>query len=203
MSDRSDDVTPASYSSRVVDAFAFAHEIHATHTRKGSGVPYITHVMAVAAIVGEHGAGEDTFIAALLHDAVEDGDGYATLDKVRDRFGTRVADTVAACSDAFEKPKPKWRARKERFVESMRGAAPHVKLIVAADKLHNLCATIGDYELLGDAVWDRFTGRRDGTLWYYTAIAQALAEGWEHPLMDDLVAAVERLHESCVKTRPG
>lgn len=199
MSVRSDDVTPASYSSRVVDAFAFAHEIHATHTRKGSGVPYITHVMAVAAIVGEHGGDEDMFIAALLHDAAEDGDGYATLDKVRARFDARVAEMVAACSDAFEKPKPKWRARKERFVESMRGAAPDVKLIVAADKLHNLCATIGDYELLGDAVWDRFTGSRDGTIWYYTAIAQALAEGWEHPLVEDLAATVERLHAACAR----
>ena len=182
------------YTSRIVDAFAFAHEIHATHTRKGLGAPYITHLMAVAAIVGEHGGDEDTFIAALLHDTVEDGDGYATLDRVRAQFGARVADMVAACSDAFENPKPKWRERKERFIETMRSAPHDVRLIVAADKLHNICATIGDYEALGDEVWMRFTGRRDGTLWYYTAIAHALAEGWEHALIDDLASAVEELH---------
>ncbi len=183
-----------SYSSRIVDAFAFAHEVHAAHTRKGSGVPYITHVMAVAAIVGEHGGGEDTFIAALLHDAVEDGDGYATLERVRSQFGVRVAEMVEACSDAFVTPKPDWRERKEKFIESMRGASPEVRLIVAADKLHNVCATIGDYNALGEDVWMRFTGGRDGTLWYYAAIAQALAEGWEHPLVDDLAGAVEELH---------
>jgi (p)ppGpp synthase/HD superfamily hydrolase len=109
-------------------------------------------------------------------------------------FGARVAEMVEACSDAFEKPRPEWRERKERFIESMRGASPEVRLIVAADKLHNVCATIGDYNALGEDVWKRFTGGRDGTLWYYAAIAQALAEGWEHPLIDDLVSAVEELH---------
>ena len=188
------------YSSRIVDAFAFAHEIHAEHTRKGSGVPYITHVMAVAAIVGEHGGDEDMFIAALLHDAVEDGDGYKTLAEVHNRFGKRASDMVEACSDAFEKPKPKWRVRKEKFIESIRTASPEVRLIVAADKLHNICATIGDYSVLGESVWERFTGRRDGTLWYYAAISEALAEGWEHPLVDDLIATVEELHRMASPT---
>lgn len=183
-----------SYSTRIVDAFAFAHEIHAEHTRKGSGVPYITHVMAVAAIVGEHGGDEDTFIAALLHDAVEDGDGYATLDRIREQFGARVADLVEACSDAFVKPKPEWRERKERFIAAIRNTNPDVKLIVAADKLHNVCATIGDCTLLGEEVWMRFTGRREGTLWYYAEISQALAQNWEHSLIDDLASAVEELH---------
>ena len=182
------------YSSLIVDAVAFAHEIHADQSRKGSGVPYITHVMAVAAIVGEHGGDEDTFIAALLHDTVEDGDGYATLGRVRERFGQRVAGIVEACTDAYEKPKPKWRERKEKFIASMHGAPPEVKLVVAADKLHNICATIGDYNALGDEVWLRFTGRRDGTLWYYAAVAHALATGWDHPLANDLTSAVEELH---------
>ena len=185
------------YSNRIVDAFAFAHEIHADHTRKGSGVPYITHVMAVAAIVGEHGGDEDSFIAALLHDAVEDGEGHATLEQIRAQFGTRVADLVEACSDAFVKPKPEWRERKERFITAMRNADPDVKLIVAADKLHNICATIGDYERIGEDLWARFNGGREGTLWYYAAIAEALADGWDHPLVDDLAATVESLHELC------
>lgn len=185
------------YTRRISDAFAFAHEIHAEHTRKGSGVPYITHVMAVAAIVGEHGGDEDTFIAALLHDAVEDGDGYATLDSIRGQFGTRVADLVEACSDAFVKPKPEWRERKEKFVATMRNADPEVKLIVAADKLHNICATIGDYERIGKELWARFNGGREGTLWYYAAIAEALADGWDHPLADDLATTVETLHALC------
>lgn len=182
------------YSSRISGAFALAQEVHAEQTRKGSGVPYITHAMAVAAIVGEHGGDEDTFIAALLHDTVEDGDGHATLERVRAQFGPRVADIVAACSDAFEKPKPKWRERKERFVETMRTAPPEVRLVVAADKLHNLCATLADYDAIGEEVWLRFTGRRVGTIWYYTAIAHALAENWEHRLLGDLASAVEELH---------
>ena len=76
----------------------------------------------------------------------------------------------------------------------MRTATPEVRLIVAADKLHNICTTIGDYCAIGDDVWERFTGRRDGTLWYYAAIAAALAEGWEHPILDDLAASVEEMY---------
>lgn len=190
------------YTHRIVEAFAFAQKVHADHTRKGADVPYITHVMAVAAIVGEHGGDEDTFIAALLHDAVEDGDGYTTLAQIRAQFGAHVADMVEACSDAFEKPKPNWRERKERFIASMCTAVPKVRLIVAADKLHNLCATIGDYRSLGEEVWRKFNGGRDGTLWYYAAIAQTLADGWDHPLIEDLVAGVEELHEICRTSHP-
>ncbi|MDZ4860601.1 MAG: HD domain-containing protein [Candidatus Hydrogenedentes bacterium] len=184
------------YSSRVADAFAFAHRIHREQTRKGSGAPYITHIMAVAGIVGEHGASEDTFIAALLHDAAEDGDGEATIEEIRRLFGERVADWVRSCSDTMVKPKPEWRPRKEQFIESIRRAPHEVRLIVAADKLHNVCATISDYHMHGDAVWERFNGGREGTLWYYVAIATALAEGWEHDLIEELAAAVEELHET-------
>ena len=186
-----------SYSTRIVDAFGFAHRIHGAHTRKGSGVPYITHVMAVAGIVGEHGGDEDVFIAALLHDAVEDGGGYATLDEIRAQFGERVAGMVEACSDSFVQPKPAWRERKLRFVEAMRTADPEVRLIVAADKLHNLCATTADYRALGESLWERFNGGRSGTLWYYGAVTEALAEGWDHPLVEDLRAVVEDLHSAC------
>ncbi|HRI86703.1 MAG TPA: HD domain-containing protein [Candidatus Hydrogenedentes bacterium] len=188
--------TSTPYSTRIVNAFALAHRVHADQVRRGSGVPYITHVMAVAGIVGEHGADEDTFIAALLHDAAEDGGGHETLAEIRAEFGDRVADFVAACSDTCETPKPAWRERKERYIASLRNAPDEVRLIVAADKLHNICATTNDFYAHGEAVWERFNGGRDGTLWYYIAITDALAQGWNHELIEDLTAAVEDLVES-------
>lgn len=184
------------YSNRIVEAFASAYRAHGGQSRKGSGTPYIAHVLAVAAIVAEHGADEDVFIAALLHDAAEDAGGEETLTALRRQFGDRVADLVAACSDTFETPKPAWRPRKERFIDVIRDASPDVKLIVAADKLHNVSATVIDFARLGPAVWDRFNGGRDGTVWYYTAVAQALAHQWDHPILDHLTAAVEDLHKA-------
>jgi GTP pyrophosphokinase len=142
--------------------------------RKGSGVPYISHLLAVAAIVLEHGGTEDEAIAALLHDAVEDQGGQATLALIHDRYGDTVAAIVAGCTDTDEAHKPSWRPRKERYLAHFADAPPSVLLVVAADKLHNARSVLADYRELGDALWPRFTGNRDGTLWYYRAVADAL-----------------------------
>jgi (p)ppGpp synthase/HD superfamily hydrolase len=159
---------------RLANALGFATQLHATQKRKGSGVPYISHLLAVAAIVLEHGGTEDEAIAALLHDAVEDQGGQATLALIRDRYGDTVAAIVAGCTDTDEAHKPSWRPRKERYLAHFADAPPSVLLVVAADKLHNARSVLADYRELGDALWPRFTGNRDGTLWYYRAVADAL-----------------------------
>jgi (p)ppGpp synthase/HD superfamily hydrolase len=159
---------------RLANALGFATQLHATQKRKGSGVPYISHLLAVAAIVLEHGGTEDEAIAALLHDAVEDQGGQATLAVIRDRYGDTVAAIVAGCTDTDEVHKPSWRPRKERYLAHFADAPPSVLLVVAADKLHNARSVLADYRELGDALWPRFTGNRDGTLWYYRAVADAL-----------------------------
>jgi (p)ppGpp synthase/HD superfamily hydrolase len=181
------------YSPRIVDAFAFAYELHRTQVRKGSRVPYVTHLMGVAAIVGRYGGDEDQFIAALLHDAVEDQGGIETLDRIRERFGATVADYVAGCSDSDDAPKPPWRERKERFIEFTRTASPKQRLIIAADKLHNTRALISDLREKGNAFWDLFKAGREGSLWYYAEIVRALAEGWTHPLLRELTEEVDVL----------
>jgi (p)ppGpp synthase/HD superfamily hydrolase len=159
---------------RLANALGFATQLHATQKRKGSGVPYISHLLAVAAIVLEHGGTEDEAIAALLHDAVEDQGGQATLALIRDRYGDTVAAIVAGCTDTDEVHKPSWRPRKERYLAHFADAPPSVLLVVAADKLHNARSVLADYRELGYALWPRFTGNRDGTLWYYRAVADAL-----------------------------
>ncbi|MCD6030995.1 MAG: metal dependent phosphohydrolase [Thermomicrobiales bacterium] len=159
---------------RLANALGFATQLHAMQKRKGSGVPYISHLLAVAAIVLEHGGTEDEAIAALLHDAVEDQGGQATLALIRDRYGDTVAAIVAGCTDTDEVHKPSWRPRKERYLAHFADAPPSVLLVVAADKLHNARSVLADYRELGDALWPRFTGNRDGTLWYYRAVADAL-----------------------------
>jgi len=187
------------YSPRIVDAFAFTYELHRKQVRKGSHVPYITHLMGVAAIVGRHGGDEDQFIAALLHDAVEDQGGLETLERIRERFGDTVAAYVAGCSDSDNSPKPPWRERKERFIEFAKTASHEQRLVIAADKLHNVRSIISDLYEQGNAVWGLFKAGREGTLWYYAEIVRALGEGWTHPLLRELSHAVDAMQRLAIR----
>jgi (p)ppGpp synthase/HD superfamily hydrolase len=156
------------------NALAFAAKLHGKQTRKGSDTPYISHLLAVTAIALDHGATEDEAIAAVLHDAVEDQGGQATLEEIRRRFGDQVASIVAACSDTDESPKPPWRERKEAYVARLRTEPYSVRLVVAADKLHNVRDVLRSYRIHGDDLWSHFKGGRDGTIWYYGAVVDAL-----------------------------
>jgi len=155
-------------------ALAFAARLHAEQTRKGSDTPYISHLLAVTAIALDHGATENEAIAALMHDAVEDQGGQKTLEEIRRAFGDQVASIVAACSDTDESPKPPWRERKEAFVARLRTEPYSVRPVVAADKLHNVRDVLRSYRIHGDDLWSHFKGGRDGTIWYYGAVVDAL-----------------------------
>ena len=194
----------APLSDRFDDALAFAARLHRAQTRKGTSIPYVSHLMAVSGLVLEHGGGEDEAIAGLLHDAAEDQGGHETLEQVRARFGDRVAAIVADCTDAWVEPKPPWRERKEAYVAGL-PAKPAASLLVSlADKTHNARCILADYRLIGEALWPRFTGGRAGTLWYYRALAEAFARLRPGPLADELRRTVESLMtESRTDGRPG
>jgi len=157
-------------------ALSYASSIHRLQTRTGSGVPYVSHLLGVTAIALENGADEDQAIAALLHDAVEDQGGLERLSDIRRRFGERVAGMVAHCTDSDVEPKPEWRPRKEAYVASLRSKPPASLEVSIADKTHNASAINADLRALGAEVWNRFTGGRDGTLWYYRALVDSFAE---------------------------
>ena len=159
-------------SPRFDDALSYASRLHAGQPRKGSDIPYIAHLLAVTAIVLDYGGTEDEAIAALLHDAIEDQGGAATRDEVRRHFGEQVVAIVDGCTDAETIPKPPWRERKEAYVAHIGDASRSVRLVSAADKLHNVRSILADYRQVRDEVWKRFTGERDGTLWYYRAVRE-------------------------------
>jgi (p)ppGpp synthase/HD superfamily hydrolase len=172
--------------SRIRRALARMCELHQGQKRKGSGALYITHTLAVAALVGEYGGDENQFIAALLHDAAEDAGGHATLALIAGEFGAQVAAYVRCCSDTLETPKPPWRERKEEFIAAAAGFPAEAKLIIAADKLHNARSILRDLRESGRDVWELFQGGRAGSLWYYEAVTEALGRNWEHPLLEEL-----------------
>jgi (p)ppGpp synthase/HD superfamily hydrolase len=185
-------------SDRYYEALDYAARLHAQQVRKGTNVPYVSHLLAVSSLVLEHGGDEDEAIAALLHDAVEDQGGTATAEEIRRRFGARVAEIVVACSDTDSdvRPKPAWRPRKVAHLDQLRTASPSVRLVVAADKLHNARSIALEYRRSGEALWSRFSGGRDGTLWYYRETLEILSAPAPSALVLELgrvVAEIERL----------
>ena len=183
-------------SRRFEEALVFAARTHAGQKRKGTEIPYLAHLLAVAAIVLENDGDEDEAIAALLHDAIEDQGGKGMYEEIKKRFGERVAELVRACSDAESTPKPPWRERKEKAVAKIARVPRSVLLIECADKLHNARAILADYRNLGEDLWKRFRGGREGTLWYYRAMADAFKAAFDSPLaaeLDRVVTELERL----------
>jgi (p)ppGpp synthase/HD superfamily hydrolase len=156
--------------SKLVEAIDYAAEAHAGQVRKGSTIPYLSHLLAVTALVLEYGGDETAAVAAVLHDVVEDAGGRARLGDVRVRFGDTVAAIVEGCTDADTVPKPPWRGRKEAYIARLAGEPAAVQLVSAADKLHNARTLLADHFEHGATLWSRFTGGREGTLWYYRAL---------------------------------
>jgi (p)ppGpp synthase/HD superfamily hydrolase len=174
-------------------AFLFAAEKHAKQARKASTIPYIAHLMGVASLVLEFGGDEDMAIAALLHDVVEDCGGASMLKEVGRRFGDRVAKIVDGCTDAYEIPKPPWRERKENYIRHLRSADAETRLVSAADKLNNLRSILSDFRQIGDAIWERFNGGREGTLWYYRALLEEFQRGRANRLIREYELEVREL----------
>lgn len=174
-------------------ALLFAVRKHAGQTRKKTDVPYIAHLIAVAGLVLEAGGDEDLAIAALLHDVVEDCGGAPMLKEVQRRFGKRVAHVVDGCTDAYTEPKPPWYERKGKYLERLKGEDEEVRLVSAADKLHNARTILNDYREQGESVWERFRGKRDGTLWYYRALAHEFGRTQSNRLVRELERVVREL----------
>jgi (p)ppGpp synthase/HD superfamily hydrolase len=161
---------------RFNDALVFTAELHCRQTRKGEDeIPYISHLLGVASLVLEAGGDEDMAIGALLHDAVEDQGGYETLDRIRERFGARVAHIVEGCTDDFTgHNRTSWCDRKTKYIEHLRQETDEETRIVSlADKVHNARTILLDYIELGDRIFSRFRARKEGTMWYYRALVEA------------------------------
>jgi (p)ppGpp synthase/HD superfamily hydrolase len=163
---------------RFAEAFAFASVVHASQTRRGTAIPYLTHVLGVASLVLEQGVDEDTAIAALLHAAPKGTGGYAMLAQIRARFGDRVARIVEGCTDTMEDPKPLWSARKTRYLAHLGAAQGGADLatctISVADKLHDARAILQDLRDRGAAVFEHSGATQEQLGWYYGNLAQIL-----------------------------
>ena len=181
---------------RISQALALAVEAHTGQNRKGTDIPYVSHPMGVASIALDHGADEDQAMAALLHDAIEDG-GYKYAKLIRDKFGDRVADIVEGCTDGIPDASGKkdpWKPRKERYIMHLQNATDDVLLISGADKLHNARAIVEDLQRIGPAVFDRFTATRSQTIWYYETLSAIFLQR-KTPIANALADTVQRMRQ--------
>jgi (p)ppGpp synthase/HD superfamily hydrolase len=174
-------------------ALVYAARVHERQFRKGTTRPYIGHLLGVTSIVLTHGGDEDEAIAALLHDAVEDQGGKPRLREIRRKFGARVARIVAGCTDSDVEPKPPWLERKTEYLRHLRRADSSVRLVSAADKLYNARETLEDLRTHRDALWKRFKGGKQGTLWYYREVGKILRRKGPKELAAELARVVREL----------
>ena len=178
------------------EAFLFAHEAHRGQLRKQTDRPYISHLMGVTSLVLQYGGDEDQAIAGLLHDVVEDCGGAPRLVEIRKKFGERVARIVDGCTDTNETPKPPWLERKQAYVKRLHNENPEVLLVCASDKLYNMREILMDLRQDGPTVWQRFQGKRDGSLWYYHAVIDAMRGRTNRALIDELERTLVELEQA-------
>jgi (p)ppGpp synthase/HD superfamily hydrolase len=192
---------------RLAEAAAFAFRIHGGQMRKGTVIPYLSHLMAVSALVLEHGGDEEQAIAALLHDAIEDV-GADLEPGIAERFGTRVARIVRDCSDTDVHPKPPWHTRKRAYLAHLEAANADALLVSACDKLHNGQSLLRDLRTWGTATFSRFNAAGPDTLWLYGALSEVYTRRMPGPLARELALTVDAMHrlaaeEGVIASRPA
>ena len=176
-------------------ALEYALRKHSHQKRRGTEIPYFTHVMAVSSLCLEFGGSEEQAIGGLLHDVIEDC--HVSQEELVREFGERVARIVVDCTDSFTQPKLPWRERKERYVAHLDHAHPDSLLVSACDKLHNARAIVRDVGHLGPVTWQRFRASPAETLWYYSAVLEAFSRRWEtgtaRMVLEELAVEIERM----------
>jgi len=191
-----DDNTHELLPESIIRAIYVASKAHLHQNRKSEDLPFITHPFAVGIILSRAGCSEEVIVAGILHDTVEDTP--LTLDDIRREFGERVASIVDSASEP-DKSLP-WEKRKAHTVESIKTAVLEVKMVVCADKLHNVRTIAAAKREIGEQVWERFRRGREKQEWYYRALAENLSSETEHRsyqmLLAEYRAAVERLFKA-------
>jgi (p)ppGpp synthase/HD superfamily hydrolase len=181
-------------SNRYLKALTYAHELHIDQKRKGTNIPYISHLMHVSSYVLEFGGDEDQAIAGLLHDSIEDQGERTSYIVIRNIFGEEVERIVRACTDVESFPKPPWEERKRMYLNNLEAKDNRVKLVVACDKLHNAQSIVRDVTLEGEHCWSRFSADRKRIFWYYSEIAKNLQSlGSDSTVLKLLTAEVEKM----------
>jgi (p)ppGpp synthase/HD superfamily hydrolase len=192
------------YSDRINHALAFAAKHHDRQVRKGTRLPYLTHPANVAVILSRYGCDEDTVVAGILHDAIEDAvrEGWTRAmlqERIGEKFGADVLDAVLAVTKRKFDDEGNELDREERnadYLERIAGATERARWVCAADKLHNGNSILADLRRTVDpgTVWGRLSGGQAGTVrWYRDVYDRLAAAGFAAPIMAELATMVAEL----------
>lgn len=180
---------------RFEQALIYATRLHAQQVRKATGVPYISHLLSVTALVLEAGGNEEEAIAALLHDAVEDQGAAATRTEIYHQFGEQIGTIVDDCTEFRSEIKPPWYERKLHYIQQLRVASPSARRVALADKLHNMRSLLFDYRQQGEAIWSVFSTGKEGMLWFYHSLLKMYREVAPSPMVEELARVVAELEQ--------
>jgi len=188
-------------SMRFEQACLWAMSIHRNDFRKGTTIPYVSHLFGTCALVLADGGDEDEAIAAMLHDSVEDHPEAISIGQIAATYGVNVAEIVSACTAPEEDPfmgtdsGMPWRIKKAVYMKRLR-ASPHAYRVALADKLDNARAILADYRALGEMVWERFSAGRDDQFWYYEQLVEMFRGcGVAGRMMDEFQRVVRAIHD--------
>ena len=188
---------------RLVRAFTLAVELHSRQARKQRGIPYISHLMDVSALVMQYGGSEDQAIAALLHDGPEDNGGRATLERITREFGSHVARMVQDCSDSYEGEDDglTWMERKQaQFNLFSADALFDSCLVYAADKISNTRTLTDFLRRSGHHAWKAFAGKPHRKVWYMREMAAIFrGRGTEPGMVEELDRCLDTLEQVMVE----
>lgn len=174
--------------SLIEKATRIAVRAHKEQTRKESDLPYIVHPFAVALKLSKYDFPDTVIAAGLVHDVVEDTD--TSEQDLRESLGDEVVDIVKAVSndDSLE-----WTEKKKKYIETVRNGSEGVKAVATADKVHNMESLLIAYEEQGPSLWKHFNAGSKKKIWFEDTMLAMLRETWEHPLVDEYDALLERL----------
>jgi (p)ppGpp synthase/HD superfamily hydrolase len=178
---------------RFTQALTYATHLHTHQLRKGSTIPYISHLLSVTALVLEDGGDEDSAIAALLHDAIEDQGGPTTRIQIHQQFGDRVTQLVDACTESDHQPKPSWKQRKLQYLQQLQTVPDDAIRIVLADKLHNARSILRDLHTHPDQTWQKFNAPPADILWFYQSCLTILQNRSQSPMVHELQQVISQL----------
>lgn len=184
---------------RFIEALTYACRLHASQSRKFTDIPYVSHLFGVASIAIEYGADMNEAIGALLHDAAEDCGGFLRLTEIRAKFGEQVAEIVEGCTDTFETPKPNWTERKTAYIAHLQHSSSSVRLVSAADKLHNARSILKDFRVHKKGVFERFKKETEwDTVWYYSRLSQEFIEHGGGEIARELDRVVKKIEKELI-----
>ena len=196
----------AGYSDRINHALAFAAKHHDRQVRKGTRLPYLTHPANVAIILTRYSQDDDTVVAGILHDVIEDcvRENYTKemlAQRIADKFGMSVLDTVLSITHRNTDElgvELSSEERREDYLSRLANADERARWVYAADKLHHACTLVADLKRTIDpnTIWSRFVSGKAGTIRWYRRIYDRLREvGFDAPIMRELEIAVRELEQ--------